>query len=42
VGCSTSTPAPDLLQDKPADATGYPLHLPISGQKNHRRAVPVL
>ena len=24
-GVSTSTPAPGLLQDEPADATGYPL-----------------
>jgi hypothetical protein len=35
-------PAPDLLQDKPADATGYPLSSTSYTNGNHRRAVRVL
>ncbi len=41
--CSTLTPAPALLRDEPADATGYPLPPRTScGQDNQHRAVRVL
>jgi hypothetical protein len=41
LGVSTSTRAPDLLQDEPADATGYLLRpLLFCEQNNHRHAAP--